>query len=319
MRQLIAIPIAGLALVLGACNRAPKSAPVSRPVPVTAGVAEARDTPVYVRAVGTVQAYNSVTIKSRVDGQLMKVCFVEGSEVKAGDPLFEIDPRPYRAVLAQMLASKQKDEAQLLSVQTDLNRDFELLQKGLQTQQTYDQQKALVGQLRASIAADQAQIDTAQLNLQYADIRSPIAGRTGARLVDAGNLVHAADDGGLVTIEQLRPIFVSFTVPQGEIERIRRSAAAGPVAVTALTENVNRQIATGQLTLIDNRIDESTGTIRLKATFANGDGALWPGQLVVVRLVAETLKRAVTVPSRAVQAGPEGSYLFVIFVVFVLL
>jgi len=312
IRNFTIIPLAALALALSACRRELKTAPGQPPVPVTAGVAETRDMPVFLRGVGTVQPYNSVLIKSRVDGQILKVEFVEGGEVKAGDPLFEIDPRPYQAALAQVLANRRKDEALLANAQSDMNRVSDLLQKGLQTQQSYDQQKALVGQLSASVAADQAQIETARLNLEYADIRSPIAGRTGARLVDAGNLVRAADNGGLVMIEQLRPIFVSFTLPQDVLETLRGSAASGPVEVQALTEGDNRRIATGRLSLIDNRIDESTGTIHLKAAFANGDEALWPGELINVRLVTEIRKQAVTVPARAVQEGPDGSYLFVI-------
>jgi membrane fusion protein, multidrug efflux system len=288
------------------------SAANSPGIPVTGGVAEARDMPVYVTGIGTVQAYNNVTIKSRVDGQIVKVDFTEGQEVKAGDPLFEIDPRPYQAALAQATANKQKDEAQLTSVVADLKRDEELLSHGNQTRQAYDQQKALVGQVQAAIAADQAQIDTAQLNLQYATIRSPIDGRTGARLVDIGNLVHATDNTGLVTITQLRPIFVSFTAPQQQFEKIRQSASDGTVAAEAYAQSGNKQLAAGKLTLIDNQIDQTTGTIHLKAAFDNENEVLWPGEFVNLRLVVGVLKNAVTVPARAIQQGPNGEYLFVI-------
>src|SRR5579863_7684174 len=179
-------------------------APSTPTIPVTAALAEARDMPIYIRGIGAAQAYNTVVVKSRVDGQIVKVAFTEGQEVKAGDPLFHIDPRPFQAALEQAGANKQKDEAQLVSAQADLQRYTELVGHGYQTRQIYDQQKALVAQLQASIKADQAQIDAAQLNLQYADIRSPIEGRTGARLVDIGNLVRATDNSGLVTITQLR-------------------------------------------------------------------------------------------------------------------
>jgi membrane fusion protein, multidrug efflux system len=289
------------------------SGPASAPaVPVTAGTAEARDMPVFVRGIGSVQAFNTVTVKSRVDGQIMKVDFTEGQEVKAGDHLFEIDPRPFQAALAQASANKQKDEAQLVSATADLDRTTQLLRKEFQTRQTFDQQKAQVGQLQASIKADQAQIDAAQLNLDYTSIRSPIDGRTGARLVDVGNIVHAVDNTGLVTITQLRPIFVSFTVPQQQLDTIRERQSAGPLEARALTQDDQKQLAVGKLTLIDNQVDQATGTLHMKAQFDNTDAALWPGEFVNVRLVLSIEKNAVTVPGRAVQQGPNGSYLFVI-------
>ena len=291
---------------------AAETRPASPPVPVTAEKAAAKDMPVYVRGLGSVQAYNMVTVRSRVDGQIVKVAFTEGQEVKAGDLLFEIDPRPYQAALDQAEASKQKDEAQLTSAVADMKRDTALLGRGFQTQQAYDQQKALVGQITASIAGDQAQIDVAKLNLDYAEIRAPIDGRLGARLVDIGNLVHAADNTGLVVITQLRPIFVSFTVPQGEFETIRESQAKAPIVAEALGQKDNKLLATGKLTLIDNEIAQATGTLHLKATFANTDEVLWPGEFVNVRLVVSTMKDAVVVPQRAVQAGPDGNYLFVV-------
>lgn len=288
---------------------APSGPPV---IPVTAGTAEARDMPIYVRGIGTVQAYNTISIKSRVDGQIVKVDFTEGQEVNEGDLLFEIDPRPFQAALQQAAANKQKDEALLVSAQADLVRYTELVGNGYQTRQIYDQQKATVAQLQASIKADQAQIDAAQLNLQYATIRSPIKARTGARLVDIGNLVHASDNTALVRLTQLQPIFVSFTVPQDQFNRIRESSRSGTVVVEALGENDQTELATGKLTLIDNEIDQQTGTLHLKAAFANADETLWPGEFVNLRLVVGTLKSAVTVPARALQSGPKGQYLFVI-------
>jgi membrane fusion protein, multidrug efflux system len=281
-------------------------------VPVTAEKAQTRDMPVYVRGIGTVQAYNTVTIKSRVDGQIVKVDFTEGQEVKEGDLLFEIDARPYQAALALATAIKAKDEAQLVSVQADLSRDEKLLEHDFQTRQAYDQQKALVGQTQAAIAGDAAQIQTAQVNLQYAQIRSPIDGRTGARLVDVGNLVHATDNTGLVTITQLRPIFVSFTEPQGDFETIRASQAQNSIPVEALAPDQSKKLADGSLSLIDNQIDPASGTIHLKAVFANAQETLWPGEFVNLQLVVNTLKNAVTVPERAVQQGPDGPYLFVV-------
>ena len=281
-------------------------------VPVTAEPAATHDMPVYVRGIGTGQAFSTVTIKSRVDGQIVKVDFTEGQTVKVGDLLFEIDPRPFQAMLAQATANKQKDQAQLTSAIADLKRDEELVAHSYQTHQAYDQQKALVGQVQGTIAADQAQIDTAQLNLDFAQIRSPIEGRTGARQVDVGNLVHATDNTGLVTITQLHPIFVSFTAPQSDFEAIRASQAGTPVPVEALAADDLTQLATGKLTLIDNQIDLASGTIHLKAQFDNEKEVLWPGEFVNLRLVVGTLKDAVTVPARAVQQGPDGPYLFVV-------
>lgn len=293
-------------------GHAAPSAPANPPVPVTPGTAEARDMPVYVRGIGTVQAFNTVTVKSRVDGQIVKVDFTEGQEVKAGDPLFEIDPRPFEAALAQATAAKEKDKAQLTGAEADLKRYAQLVGPGYQTRQTFDQQKALVAQVQASIKADQAAIDNAQLNLAYATIRSPIDGRTGARLVDVGNLVHAADNTGLVSITQIKPIFVTFTMPQNELDRVRKSAAASPVEVQAVSADDQTELAQGKLTLIDNHIDPATGTIRLKATFDNAEETLWPGEFVNTRLVVGVDKNAVTVAARALQRGPNGEYLFVI-------
>lgn len=285
---------------------------VTPPVPVTAAKAERRDLPVYVRGLGSVQGYNTVTVRSRVDGQIVQVAFTEGQEVNAGDLLIRVDPRPYQAALAVAEANKQKDEAQLTSATADLKRDTALLGRGFQTQQIFDQHKALVGQLTASIAADQALIETAKLNLGYTEIRAPISGRLGARLVDVGNLVHASENAGLVTITQLKPIFVSFTVPQSEFERIRQSAKQGPLEAEARAQRDNKRLATGRLTLIDNQIDQATGTLHLKATFDNQDEVLWPGEFVNVRLVVGILHDAVTVPEHAVQQGPDGNYVFVV-------
>jgi membrane fusion protein, multidrug efflux system len=289
-----------------------RSAPDPPAVPITVAPAQPRDMPVYVRGIGTVQAYNTVAIKSRVDGQIVKVDFTEGQEVTAGDPLFEIDPRPFQAALAQAKANQQKDQAQLVSAQADLKRDEALVARDFQTRQAYDQQKSLVGQIVAAIAADQAQIQTAQLNVDYATIRAPIGGRTGARAIDIGNLVHAADNTSLVTLAQLRPIFVTFTAPQSDFETIRASQARTPIPVEALGADNTTVLGSGKLSLIDNQIDQTSGTIRLKGDFANTQERLWPGEFVNLQLVVDTLKNAVTVPARAVQQGPDGPYIFVV-------
>jgi multidrug efflux system membrane fusion protein len=287
----------------------PSSAPG---VPVTAGTVATTDVPVFLNAIGTAQAYNMVTIKSRVDGQILKVAFSEGQDVKAGDPLIQIDARPFQAALDQALASKQKDEAQLISAQADLARWADLVGRGIKSQQTYDQTKAQVDQLRAGIRADDAQIETARLNLGYADIRAPISGRLGLRLVDVGNMVRATDAAGLVTISQLKPIFVSFTVPQENLHKIHEKQAGGGLSVVAYGGDNKTQLAEGKLSVIDNAIDQPTGTIRLKATFDNADERLWPGEFVNVRLILSVRKGAPTVPAQTVQDGPTGSYAYVI-------
>ena len=281
-------------------------------VPVTAGTVATTDVPVFLNAIGTVQAFNMVTIKSRVDGQIVKVAFSEGQDAKAGTPLIQIDPRPFQALLDQATATKQKDEAQLASAQADLVRWAELVPQGVKSRQTYDQQKALVQQLQATVKADEAQIETARLNLSYADIRAPIDGRLGMRLVDAGNMVRATDAAGLVTISQLKPIFVSFTVPQENLHKIHEKKAGAELAVLAYGGDNQTQLAEGKLSVIDNAIDQPTGTIRLKATFANVDERLWPGEFVNVRLILSVRKGAPTVPAQTVQDGPTGQYAYVI-------
>jgi multidrug efflux system membrane fusion protein len=281
-------------------------------VPVTAGTVAAQDVPVFLNGIGTVQAYNMVAIKSRVDGQIVKVDFKEGQDVKEGEPLLQIDPRPFQAALEQAQANKQKDEAQLVGAQLDLDRYEKLIGSGWQTRQSYDQQKATVGQLQASIKGDEAQINTAKLNLSYGDIRSPIDGRLGAKLVDKGNLVHANDNAPLVTITEVKPIFVSFTLPQETLDDVRENHKGSPLVVYAYSGDGKRQLAEGKLTLIDNSIDQSTGTVHLKARFDNDDERLWPGQFVSLRVVLSTRRNIATVPSQTVQDGPDGHYAYII-------
>jgi membrane fusion protein, multidrug efflux system len=281
-------------------------------VPVTAGTVVAQDIPVLLRGIGTVQAYNMVTVKTRVDGQIVKVDFKEGQEVKEGDPLFQIDPRPYQAALEQAQAAKAKDEAQLAGAQLDLARYSKLLGTGYQTRQSFDQQTALVAQLQAAIKGDQATIDNARLNLDYADIRSPIDGRTGARLVDKGNLVHSSDNTALVTITELKPIFVSFTLPQDTLDDVRAEQQKAPLAVQAFDSTDTKLLSTGKLTLIDNTIDQTTGTIHLKARFDNAEERLWPGEFVNLRVILKMRHAVPTVPSQTVQQGPDGNYAYII-------
>jgi multidrug efflux system membrane fusion protein len=280
-------------------------------VPVTAAPAEARDMALFVRGIGTVQAYNQAVIKTRVDGAIVKVSFQEGRDVKAGDPLFQIDPRPFQNSLNQATAGKARSEAQLVGAQLDLDRYEKTSSQGYESIQRRDQQRAIVGALKQSIALDQATIDRAQLDLVYADIRAPFDGRAGTRLVDIGNYVQASQATSLVSITQIKPIFVTFTVPQDVNDEVRRRQAAGDLTVIAYGSN-DSELGRGQLSVIDNQIDTTTGTLRLKASFPNQDEGLWPGQFVSVRLQLAMRPKAVTVPQRAVIQASSGYFVFVI-------
>jgi len=293
---------------------APSAAAQTAPqaIPVTASIVAAQDVPILLHGIGTAQAYNMVAVKSRVDGQIVRIDFKEGQDVKQGDPLIQIDPRPYEAALEQAQAAKQKDEAQLAGAQLDLARFEKLLGSGYQTRQSYDNQKAMVAQLQAAIKGDEAQINTAKLNLSFTDIRSPIDGRLGAKLVDKGNLVRAGDNTTLVTITEVRPIFVNFTLPQGALDQIREHQQKAPLVVRAFSGDDKKPIAEGKLTLIDNSIEQATGTIRLKARFENDDESLWPGEFVSVRVVVAMRPGVATVPSQTVQEGPNGDYVYII-------
>jgi len=282
------------------------------PVPVTATIVAKTDMPVITRGIGTVQAYKAVTVKTRVDGPIVKVSFEEGHDVKAGDQLFQIDPRPFQAALDLATAAQQRDKAQLTGAQLDLERFGKLIGSGFQSRQSFDQQQATVDSLKAAINADQATIETAKLNLTYADIRSPIDGRAGQRLVDLGNLVQAGQATPLVSITQIKPIFVNFTVPQDVTEEIRRDQAEGALVVYAYGSDDKTLLAEGKLSVIDNQIEVATGTLRLKATFENTDEKLWPGEFVNARVVLKTRKDATTVPQRAVMQGAAGYYAYVI-------
>ncbi|MGB7259958.1 MAG: efflux RND transporter periplasmic adaptor subunit, partial [Pseudolabrys sp.] len=281
-------------------------------IPVTVSTVQNSDFPVYLNGLGTVQPYDTVTVRSRVDGQVVKVEFRQGQMVNEGDLLVQIDPRPYQAALEQAQAKKGQDEANLKNAQLDLKRYSTLAENDFASRQQLDTQQAKVEQLIAQIKGDQATIDNADTQLSYTSIRSPLSGKTGFRLVDPGNIVHANDTTGIVSIVKLQPISVVFTAPEENIGQINDALAAGVVPVMALSSDGIKVLAQGHLALVDNQVDQASGTIRMKATFQNKNNALWPGLSVATRLLVETLKNVVVTPNDAIQHGPNGLYVFVV-------
>jgi membrane fusion protein, multidrug efflux system len=282
------------------------------PIPVTVQSIQNSDFPVYLNGLGTVQPYDTVTVRSRVDGQVVKVGFRQGQMVNEGDLLVQIDPRPFQAALEQAQAKKAQDEANLKNAQLDLKRYSTLAVQDYASRQQLDTQQAKVDQLTAQIKGDQASIDNAETQLSYATIRSPLSGKTGFRLVDPGNIVHASDQSGIVTIVKLQPISVVFTAPEENIGQINRALAAGSVPVIATSSDGTKIIAKGHLALVDNQVDQASGTIHMKATFQNADNALWPGLSVATRLLVDTRKNVLVAPTDAIQHGPNGLYAFVV-------
>jgi multidrug efflux system membrane fusion protein len=282
-------------------------------VPVTTVQAQSRDVPLYLSGVGTVTANASVTVKARVDGQLEKVGFTEGQDVKAGQLLAQLDPRTLQAQLAQVQAQKVRDQAQLNNARADLRRYTTLLQQDAATQQQLDTQKALVAQLEAAVKTDDAQINYAAVQLGFTTIKAPISGRVGARLVDPGNIVHAADAGGLVVINQIDPITVLFTLPEEAVPAINRAQLSGAALnVVAAARDTEQPLANGKLVLLNNQIDTASGTVQLKGRFANSGHQLWPGQYVNVKLLLNDKEPALTVPAAAIQRNQEGTYVYLI-------
>ncbi|RTL54700.1 MAG: efflux RND transporter periplasmic adaptor subunit [Bradyrhizobiaceae bacterium] len=281
-------------------------------VPVLAAMPRVQDVPVYLDGIGTVRALNTVTVRAQVDGKLLKVNFVEGQDVKAGDVLAEIDPVIYQAQYDQAVAKKAQDEAQLANARIDLVRYQQLATARAGSAQQADTQKALVAQLEAQVKSDQAAIDNAAATLGYTKIVAPLAGRTGLRQVDAGNIVHASDTTGVVVITQLQPISVQFSLPQQEIVRVNMAQAKGKLPVDVFAEDGQTVVDSGLLQSVDNQIDPTTGTVRLKAEFPNSQYKLWPGQFVNVRVKVDTLDQVIVVPTSAVQRGPAGTFSYVI-------
>jgi multidrug efflux system membrane fusion protein len=286
--------------------------PASDPIPVLVAAARVADVPVYLDGVGTAKALNTVTVRSQVDGKIVDIYFTEGQEVPKGYVLAKIDPTTYQAAYDQTVAKKAQDEAQLANARLDLDRYTRLAATNAVNKQQLDTQRALVAQLEAQIKLDQAAIDNARAILSYTDIVAPIAGRTGIRLVDVGNLVRGAEANGIVILTQLRPISVFFSLAQQNLPALTRGMAEGKLPVDALTADGKSALDKGKVMVIDNQVDQTTGTVKLKAEFPNANLQLWPGQFVNVRVLIDTLRQVVVVPTAAVQRGPNGPFAYVL-------
>ena len=311
--------IVGAALLLGLFltfrngKKVPAANPAGRPVPVAVAQVQKGDMAVHLTGLGTVTALNSVTVKSRVDGQLVRVVFTEGQMVRAGDLLAEIDPRPFQVQLMQAEGQLAKDQAAYQNAQADLKRLQGLVQQGIISRQQLDTQVSSVAQFQAALKSDQAQVESAKLNLVYSRITAPISGRVGLRLVDAGNMVRATDANGLATLAPIQPINVVFAVPADSIQKVMsQNAKAGKLPVEAWDRDLKTRLGAGVLAAIDNQVDPSTGTVRMKALFSNDDKALFPNQFVNAQLLVDTLRGIVIVPTAAVQRSPQGVFVYVV-------
>ncbi len=281
-------------------------------VPVQTALAQRQDVPIYLEGLGTVQAFYTATMAAQVNGQLQSVDFTEGQLVKKGQLLAQIDPRPYRAALDQAVATEAKDAAQLQSARQDLARYVALAPQNLASKQQVDDQRALVAQLAAQVQIDRALIDSARTELDYTTITAPFTGRTGIRLIDPGNNVHSTDTNGIVVVTQMQPISVVFTLPESALPQINTALDAGKVSVAAYSQDDSKALDTGSLTVVDNQIDTTTGTMRLKATFPNPRNTLWPGQFVNAHVLVQQQRGVLTVPDAAVQTGPDGPFAYVV-------
>ncbi len=282
------------------------------PIPVLTSPVSTADVPITADVLGTIQATNSVTVKSQVDGKLVEIDFREGQDVKKGDLIARIDPATYKALYDSAVAKKAQDEAQLANAQVDLVRYQKLAETQYGSHQQADTQKALVAQYTGQLAQDQASIDDTKATLDYATIRSPIDGRTGIRIVDQGNIVHASDTTGIVTIAEIKPIAAIFNLPQQWLRQVNAAQAQGNLKLEALDGDNGEVLDTGTLQVIDNTVDQTTGTVKMKGSFPNANGQLWPGQFVNLRLYVDTLHDVVVVPTPAVQRGPDGAFVYVV-------
>jgi membrane fusion protein, multidrug efflux system len=308
-----AVALAALALFAWRRAEPPARAAVEAPaVPVTVAAAATHDVPIFLGGLGTVQAWNTISVRSQINGTLDKVNFEQGQEVHTGDVLAVIDPRALQAALDQAVAKKAQDEATLVDVQKDLDRFKSLAARNFETLQNVDSQQAKVDVARAIVTADQAAIENAQTQLSYATITSPIDGRVGFRQLDAGNIIHSTDTNPLTVITQIKPVQVTFTLPQKDLGSVREAMLAGSVSALAFDQDNAHQLAQGELMLINNQIDQTTSTISLKARFANDNERLWPGEFVRIRIQVATRKDAVTIPTASVQRGPNGLYAWVV-------
>jgi multidrug efflux system membrane fusion protein len=281
-------------------------------VPVTTAAVVQKDLPIFLEGLGTVVAFNTVTVKSRVDGQLISVAFREGQEVRQGDLLAQLDPRPFEIQVKQTQAALAKDQAQASQARLLLTRNEALRKENLIAQEQLDEQRAMVAQLEAAVQADHAQVDNAKLQLSYSRITSPLNGRTGLRQVDPGNIIHANDPNGMVVITQLDPIAVLVTLPQDHLAVINQEMAQHPLTAQALSRDGRNDLGTGEVSLVDNLINPTAGTLKLKAVFPNPKRALWPNLFVKVRVQLSTRKGALVVPISAVQNGPNGTFVYLV-------
>jgi multidrug efflux system membrane fusion protein len=303
----------GFAATRGVRSQRPVVPPAATPiVPVVADRVSSHDVPIYLRGVGTVIAYNTVLVRSQIQGQITKIAFTEGQTVHAGDLLAQIDPRPYQAQVDQVTATRDRDQAQLANAQANLGRYTQLGDKGWATPQLVDTQKAQVAQLQSAIKADEALIEAAKVQLDYTRLISPIDGVTGVRQVDVGNIIHPTDPNGLVVVTQIEPISVIFTLPETDLPKIQQQMPKGTLSVLAYSQDSTIKLDEGKLTLVDNEILQTTGSIRLKAEFANTAHRLWPGELINVWLLLDTRHDGLTVPASAVQQGQQGAFTYVI-------
>jgi multidrug efflux system membrane fusion protein len=314
---LVIVILAGLgyyffAAPWNATQRAQRTRTGEGPVPVIVAAAKRADVPLYLDAVGTSRALNTVTVRPQVDGKLIQIAFTEGQDVKKGDVLARIDPTTFQAQLDQAIGKKAQDEAQLSNARLDLERYERLAATNSINRQQTDTQRATVAQLEALVKSDQGAIDNARAILNYTTIVAPIDGRTGIRFVDEGNIVRTSDANGIVVPTQIQPISVFFNLPQQELSRVNKAFASGPIEVQVLRSDTDAVLDRGKLTVVDNQVDQTTGTVRLKGEFPNVQLQLWPGQFVNVRLLVETLKDVVVVPTGAVQRGPRGTFVYVV-------